>query len=432
VRKFLILVGKEVRELITPQIILPMLAVIALFGLLGRIIWKQAQNAPSGDYLAVVDQDASELSRRVLDDLRDKTRGFRVSMMDAPPEELLGRRHWGNFVLLVIPKGFETDIESGRKARFRVYTVFRSLGARSMLSIAHAERAERSVDESLARVVVESALPDLDADFVTHPADPEEYVAVGDSVRKVPIAQVLGFLQSQTFLFPVVIFLAIMFSAQLVSMSVVSEKENKTLEILLSSPIGRKTLVFAKLAASAAVAFGFTAAYMAGMRSFMSAVTGGMVASPQSETLRTAMEGLGLVISPWGYAMIGLSVLFAILCALSVAILLGILAEDVKTAHMAATPLLLVLMLSYMLPLFVDLQSASRGLKVLLAVIPFTHAFLAPQNVVLGRTAWVWGGIAYQAAVFFAFVALASRIFSKELVMTIRLRLILKRRDWNP
>jgi len=80
------------------------------------------------------------------------------------------------------------------------------------------------------------------------------------------------------------------------------------------------------------------------------------------------------------------------------------------------------LMLSYLLPIFIDLSTANFGIKLLLYSIPFTHAFMAPQNMIMGNTAQVLYGIAYQAAVFTVFVTLAARLFSGDALLTLRFR----------
>ena len=206
--------------------------------------------------------------------------------------------------------------------------------------------------------------------------------------------------------------------------AVASEKENKTLETLLSSPLDRRMLVMSKLAASTLIAAALSGAYMLGMRSFMAGVTGlGADPSVAVAAAGPALAELGLTLAGTGYLLIGLSVMFCILCALSIAFILGILSEDVKSIQTMMTPLMMPLMLAYLLPIFIDMSTAHAGLKFLLYAIPFTHAFMAPQNVMMGNIAQVWWGIAYQAAVFAAFVTLAARLFSGDALLTLRLKL---------
>jgi ABC-2 type transport system permease protein len=69
------------------------------------------------------------------------------------------------------------------------------------------------------------------------------------------------------------------------------------------------------------------------------------------------------------------------------------------------------------------MSTAHFGLKLLLYSIPFTHAFMAPQNVMMGNIGQVWWGILYQAAVFAVCVNISTRLFSGDALLTLRLRL---------
>jgi ABC-2 type transport system permease protein len=104
------------------------------------------------------------------------------------------------------------------------------------------------------------------------------------------------------------------------------------------------------------------------------------------------------------------------------AFILGILSEDVKSIQAMLMPLMMPLMISYLMPIFIDLSTAGWGIKALLYAIPFTHAFMAPQNVMMGNFARAGWGILYQAAVFAVFVTLAARLFSGDALLTLRLK----------
>jgi len=422
VRKFFLLVGKEVRELATPQVIVPMVAVMIVFTLIGKILSKQGRPLGASQAILVQDRDNSPLSGRVVAGLGAAR--LEVFLMEAA----IAAERPGNLAVLVIPAGFGERIGRGERAEVELVAVLRDLGPRALASVAQSMRAERSIKESVSLFLLERKASVKDVPFLREPVVLKEAVAIGGAFERVPIAQTLLFVQSQIYLFPVVIFMVILLSAQMVVLSVAAEKENKTLEILLSSPIGRRTLVVAKLSASALVALGFTAAYMVGMRSFMGAVSGQLAPAAAVSAPYVPLAKLGLALSLPGYALIAMSVMAGILCALSVAIVLGILADDVKSAHAATTPLMLLLMFSYLLPLLVDTRASPAALRALLWAIPFTHAFLAPQHVLLKEYGAVGLGILYQAGVFLAFAALASRLFSGESVLTLRWNL----RFWKP
>jgi len=418
VRKFFVLLRKEVAELLTRQIVIPMLAMILLFAALGKVLSVQKRAPHPVEPLRVLDLDRSALSERSLGALR--TAGFRlVQDRSADRAGALGASSRLTLPLLVIPEGFQDRIMESQRAEIELYAVFRGLNIRSLAAMGQVARSVQTVNADMSRFAIGRAAGGASADLLRSPVSGREFVVLGGVVENLPIAQVMGLVQSQTYLFPVLIFLAIMFSAQMVAMSIVSEKENKTLEILLSSPIDRRALVLAKLTASALVALALTAAYMIGLRSFMGAIAGDALAQANAAA-RTALVHLGLQLTPAGGFLIGLSLLFGILCALAIAMVLGMLADDVKSAPAATTPLTIVLLTAYLLPLFVDMDASPAALRWTLLAIPFTHAFLAPQNVMLGKFALVALGIAYQAAVFAVFVFVTTRLFAGEALLTLK------------
>jgi ABC-2 type transport system permease protein len=72
--------------------------------------------------------------------------------------------------------------------------------------------------------------------------------------------------------------------------------------------------------------------------------------------------------------------------------------------------------------MFIDIAGASFAVKLLLYSIPFTHAFIAPQNILVHNYEAVMWGIVYQVIVFGVFVVIAGKIFSGEALLTFKLR----------
>jgi len=230
----------------------------------------------------------------------------------------------------------------------------------------------------------------------------------------------------QTLLIPIVLFMVIMMSAQMIAASIAGEKENKTLETLLSTPVGRGALVTAKMTASGLVALVTAAAYMVGMRSYMSSLVGtdGNVSAAVSDAVRK----LGLVLDARGYVLLGLSVFAAIMVALALAVILGAAAEDIKSAQVVITPVMMLVLLPYLLSMFVDLSTATPVLRWLIYAIPFSHPFLAPQLIFARNFQAVVLGIVYESAVFGVLAVVAARIFSSDRILTMKLGSAARRR----
>jgi len=123
---------------------------------------------------------------------------------------------------------------------------------------------------------------------------------------------------------------------------------------------------------------------------------------------------------------------FAILVAISIALILGAFAENVRAVQSLLTPLMLMLMLPYFLVLFMDIEAASPALKWLVYAIPFSHPFMAGPNLFLGNYTMVWAGIAYEAVWVAVFLVLAARIFSSDRILTMKLDLGKRRSGTSP
>jgi len=424
VKIFFILFRKEVKELVTKQLVISIAAMLFIFQVIGKFTGEQSKaSAARKSAVVVMDLDRSPLSGMVIAGL-EKT-GYKVTLAaDGNAEEALFSPQYADESLFVtLPAGMQKALDCGKKPELGFFAKFKKTisGMGASMSAPRTGKIISRVNEELSDYAIKKKSPSADPAFLKEPITAVEYVAVGGAVAQVPVSQVLLFAQSQTYFFPIAVFFIVVLSAQMVMMAVASEKENKTLETLLSSPIDRRLLVVSKLSASAFIAAVLSGAYMLGMRSFMSGITGA-AGSQTAVSARSAFEKLGLLITPQGYLLIGLSVLFCILCALSMAFILGVLAEDVKSIQGMITPLMMMLMLSYLLPMFIDLDLAPTGLKFLLYAIPFTHAFIAPQTVMSGNTAQVLWGIIYQAWVFALFVSIAGRLFSGEALLTLKLR----------
>ena len=101
--------------------------------------------------------------------------------------------------------------------------------------------------------------------------------------------------------------------------------------------------------------------------------------------------------------------------------ILGVLAEDFRSAQNMIMPLMFMVMIPYFISLFADINSISLPLKILILTIPFSHPFLVSQNLYLGNYAMIAAGLAYMLVVFVVLVVLAARIFSTDKILTMKL-----------
>ena len=89
---------------------------------------------------------------------------------------------------------------------------------------------------------------------------------------------------------------------------------------------------------------------------------------------------------------------------------------------MLIMPLIFLVMIPYFISFFADFKTLSLPVKLLVWIIPFSHPFLATQNIILGNTQGLVLGIAYMFVFFLVMVVIAARIFSTDRVLTMKLK----------
>lgn len=421
-KKFIVLLNKEVRELLTLQMIAPLIISVILFGGIGKIIASQTEKADAVKPLVVMDLDQSATSKQIIDSLKGVK--FAPKMYDqiSIPELIKKAQDEKSSAAVVIPAGFESKLQNGEQAPIETYNIMRTLSFLGGQSNAVLTSAVQAINGAISNQLITQKLPGSNPDTLKNPLTTQEYVVVKDRYAQGNMSAVFGFVTGQTALVPVILFIVIMMAAQMIATSMASEKENKTLETLLTLPVSRKAIVTAKLMASGIVALLFALVYLFGFRSYMNGLTG--MAGTQVDaqgSISQIVNQLGLSFNTTSYILLGLSLFAAILCALAIAIILGSFATDVKSVQSIISPLMILIMIPYLLTLFVDFTTLPRIAQWAVYAIPFSHPFLASQQLLFHQYPLVIAGIIYQFAVFAVFVVIASRLFASEKLLTMRL-----------
>jgi len=204
---------------------------------------------------------------------------------------------------------------------------------------------------------------------------------------------------------------------------VAMEKQDKTLETLLTVPIKRTSIITAKMLAAGLVGLISAGIYMFGYRGLLGGF-GKEAARVGAQAGGSAlMQKLGLSFSTTGYAVLVLALFLSILVALALAMILGVLAEDFRSAQAMIMPLIFMVMIPYFISLLADINTVPLPVKIFIMLIPFSHPFLVPQNLYLGNWGMIAGGMVYMLVVFIALTIYAARVFSTDKVLTMKLRL---------
>jgi len=323
-KKFIVLLKKEIKELITIQVVLPLIIMVVVFAFIGNAVSKETKKFTSPQTIVILNQDTLDSGNKIVEIL--KAAGFETNVLNNDTIEnaknIAAKQSLPAFI--IIPLGFGNNINNFVPQQISVYKILENFSLIAAAKFTAMDRAMAVLNNFYSNQWIEKKNIGIVPDIVKNPVKTNEFVMVGDKQANVPLAALTSYINQQTAFIPLILFIVIIMASQMVATAVASEKENKTFEILLSSPVNRKTIILAKLIAAGIVALLFAGVYMIGMNFYIKGLTAGV--APAGQGVIEIASSLGLVFSPLGYLLLGLSLFMGILVALSIAMVLGIMA----------------------------------------------------------------------------------------------------------
>ena len=110
--------------------------------------------------------------------------------------------------------------------------------------------------------------------------------------------------------------------------------------------------------------------------------------------------------------------ILSMLICLSLAMILGAFAKDIKGSQTLLLPLMFLTMIPFMASMFTDINALPDVFRYLLYAIPFTHTFCATDNVLFGNTDTYLLGLIYQTVILAVCLAFAVKIFTSDKIFT--------------
>jgi len=423
---------KEVKELVRdPTLLLGMIIVpLIIFPLMGFAVqtsMKAAEESMGNISIAVMDFDKGTVAENLTTFLTTLNVTI-VKVDDLNFTEAVNHVQQSNLTaLIVIPLNFTNNITGGLKAELDVYSVFRGGGIAESTSSSTISTLLKSFEESLVFQKIVEEIPE-DPRTVLDPIDmSEKSIVKGKSVNIHP-SVLFGLMMSQSMGMPIGIMMLLIFAMQLAATSVASEKEEKTLETLLTLPINRLTILAGKLTGSIIVAVVGAIAYIVGFTYYMGSFMGIMPAETGVD-----LATIGLAPTLLSYLLLGASLFVSLISALALAISISVFAEDVKGAQALVGPLSMFLIFPMIFMMFTDIYALPFPLMIVLLAIPFTHPMLASKVAFTGDYLTAVMGIVYVSIFTLAVLYIAARLFGTEKILTAKLKFKgLRRRKRKP
>jgi ABC-2 type transport system permease protein len=416
------IVKKEVKELVRdPRILLGIilvpLLILPLMGLVVTISQEAAEESMKNISVVVIDNDNGPFAINLTNFL-ELYPNLKIDLLSASSVDDVANnvQDLNATAVIVIPEDFSKNLTNGEKGQLEIYGVFRGSGG---IAEASTFSAVTNVLQLFEQGLVVQSLRDasLEPDVVLDPiVMSTNSIVKGKPVNANPDA-LFAVAVSQFFGFPFAMTLLVILSMQLAATSVASEKEEKTLETLLSLPLSRFTMLLGKLAGSTIVAALGAVATIFGVAYYVNSFSFG--ATPQVVDL----NAVGLSPELVGYAVLGVSLFVSLLSALALAVLVSVFAEDVRGAQSLLGFITIPVFLPMLVLMFTNINTLPLAVRIILLAIPFTHPMFAAQAMITGEYFTAIIGIVYVAMFTLVVLYVAARIFATEKILTMRLRL---------
>lgn len=401
------IVRKEFKELLTKSTIIPVILMAIIFGYLGSMMGDIEQEVTAPPVIGLVDLDdgpMSDIAFEALNESADLV--YEGTDLNAG---LTAVKDAEGMALISIPSNFSSDILAGSRGYVEVYWLMKGAGMLDAISSTAVEVLLNSISYRISTYLV-SESNDTAPAVVLSPLERSETTIFQDKeLAGVSPDILISILSAQSFTVPFIIMMIIIMAGGMVISSMGLEKENKTLETLLTLPVSRSSIVSGKLLASALVGLVMAAIYMVGFNYYMTSLE-------MSAEVDLAQYGLDL--GPVDYVLVGLSVFVSLVAALSMCMVLGTYAKNYKSAQTLTMPITLLAIIPMFITMFKDFGTLPPVLQVVLFAIPFSHPMMAMRELMFGNYAMVLGGIAYVTAFAIVMIAISVWIFNTDRLLT--------------
>jgi len=415
------IIKKEFKELFVLSTILPIVVIAIVYGSVGQMIGNVGETIKEKPVIGIVDMDDGNFSDIAMSVLTEKAKVvYNGTDSEEGLEEVRGKN---GVALLAIPDNFSQNIYDNRPGEIEIYWIMKGAGMMDSISSGTVEGLVQSVNQEISKKLIQQD-SSSDPALVLNPTTRVDTTFFkGKEIKGLSPSTLGNMLVSQSIVIPIVVMMLIIMAGASVISSMGLEKENKTLETLLTLPVRRSHIVIGKMVGSALVGMIMAAIYMIGFSRYMTSF----------QVADVNLADFGLALGMPDYLLIGISLFVALLAGLALCIVLGTFAKNYRSAQALVFPITALALISTFIVMFKDFDTIPAVLKVLVFAIPFSHPMMAIRALMLDNYWLVIGGIAYTAVFTVIMVGIAVRIFNSDRLLTgsVRKRAGLGRLGWG-
>ncbi len=403
------IIKKELKELLTPATFIPIIIIAAIYGSMGGSINEIQKEAAEPPIIGVINEDNSSLSNVVNIMLETNAKVvFNSTSSDDIELGLETLNEQQGVALIVIDKNFTSRITNEEKGNLEIYWIMKGAGILDSISSSGVEFLLSVINTNISEQLIKSNTS-INASVILKPTQRIETTYFkGKEFKGLSPNNIVNMLSSQSILIPIIMMMIIIMAGGIVITSMALEKENKTLETLLTLPVKRTSIVSGKIIASAIIGLLLALIYMVGMSYYLQGLSQGS----------SVLSKYNLVLNTQGFIIVGISLFMSLIAALALCMLLGTFAKNYKSAQTLTFPVTMLALIPMFITLFMDFDTLPLAGKIFIFAIPFSHPMMASRALIFGDYTLVFSGIAYSTIFAIVTISIVVWIFNTDRILT--------------
>ncbi len=428
---------KELRELLTPGTIASILIVVIMFSALGTAMSGESEKESAPKEIGIV--YTGDFSETLITDSATSTSYTLQTVLEAAYKSVYGVDNPadhihvmtaaygdskaisdecaanGYSVALVIPAELKTNLSGNIRTTVNMYYTYSHGGIFGSVSSLTGTVFMNNINTIISKVLIDNSTGNEDKTaFSMSPLSAgTDYTTInGQICEGVTPYQIFSSLMGQSMIIPIIVMIIIVMVGSVVISSMGSEKENKTLETLLTMPIKRTTVVSGKLLAAAIMGLVYGVCYLAGMMMYSNGLTSGLSGTSVD------LSKYGLVMDTLDWVILMVVLFLAIFCALGICMILGAFTKNYKMAQTMTLPISGLAIIPMFIFMFTSWENLPAIGQAVVFAIPFSHPMMAMDNLMFGDMMLVAEGIAYLAILDIVMILITVKIYNSDILIT--------------
>ncbi|KYK33161.1 MAG: hypothetical protein AYK22_01235 [Thermoplasmatales archaeon SG8-52-3] len=405
------IIKKEFKELFTPATFVPIILVALIFGTMGNSIQGIQEQAKEKPIIGLINEDDDTLATITSSILYNNSKViFNSTSIDDKQIAIDELKQKDGVALIVIPKNFTKQMRNESPGEIEIYWIMKGAGVMDTISSGVLQYLINYINTNLSKELIQDN-SSVNSSFVLNPTKNIETTYFKDREFKGLTPDIIvSMLSSQSMLIPIVIMMIIIMAGGIVITSMALEKENKTLETLLTLPVKRTSIVTGKIIAAAGIGLILAIIYMIGMSFYFQGL--------QFSEGGISLAEYGLVLDSQDFLFIGISLFVTLIAGLSLCMLLGTFAKNYKSAQTLTFPVTMLALIPMFLTIFADFDTLPLALKGIVFAIPFSHPMMASRALIFENYMFVISGIIYVSIFASIMIIIVVWVFKTDRLLT--------------